>query len=98
MSTAPAVRLASTANAIDRLYSADAWQAGELGVPARRGRDRVSFAGIEPGWLREALKRWARQRLAAGCSFNTVTTAATAMRRFSLFLAECTPPVVAPGQ
>jgi integrase len=99
VSTAPAaLRLASSADAIDRLYSADAWQAGELGVPARRGRDRVSFAGIEPAWLREALKRWARQRLASGCSFNTVTTAATAIRRFSFFLAECTPPVVAPEQ
>lgn len=98
MSTAPALRLASTADAIDRLYAADAWRAGDLGVPARRGRDRVTFAGIEPAWLREALKQWARQRLACGCSFNTITTAVTAMRRFSLFLAECTPPAVAPGQ
>ncbi|HEX9357057.1 MAG TPA: hypothetical protein VF933_24975 [Streptosporangiaceae bacterium] len=72
MSTAPALRLASTADTIDRLYAADAWRAGELGVPARRGRDRVTLAGIEPAWLREALKRWARQRLASGCSFNTV--------------------------
>ena len=98
MSTAPALRLASAADAIDRLYAADAWRAGDLGVPARRGRDRVTFAGIEPAWLREALKQWARQRLASGCSFNTITTAATAMRRFSLFLAECTPPVAAPEQ
>jgi integrase len=99
VSTAPAaLRLASTADAIGRLYAADAWRAGDLGVPARRGRDRVTFAGIEPAWLREALKLWARQRLASGCSFNTVTTAATATRRFSLFLAGCTPPVVAPGQ
>lgn len=98
MSAAPALRLASAADAIDQLYAADAWRAGELGVPARRGRDRVTFAGIEPAWLREGLKQWARQRLASGCSFNTVTTAATAMRRFCLFLAECSPPVVAPEQ
>jgi integrase len=97
--TAPAaLRLASAGEAIDQLYAADAWRAGDLGVPARRGRDRVTFSGIEPAWLREALKRWARQRLAGGCSFNTVTTAMTAMRRFSLFLGECTPQVVAPGQ
>jgi integrase len=98
VNTAPALRLASAADAIDQLYAADAWRAGELGVPARRGRDRVTFAGIEPAWLREAVKQWARQRLAIGCSFNTITTAATAIRRFCLFLAECGPPVVAPGQ
>jgi len=92
------LRLVSPAAAVDDLYAADAWRAGDLGVPARRGRDRVTFAGIEPAWLREAVKRWARQRLASGCSFNTVTTAATALRRFSRFLAECSPPVVMPGQ
>ncbi|MGH3401712.1 MAG: tyrosine-type recombinase/integrase [Streptosporangiaceae bacterium] len=100
MSPAPALRLASAADAIDQLYGADAWRAGELGVPARRGRDRdrVTFAGIEPAWLREAVKQWARQRLASGCSFNTITTAATAIRRSCLFLAECSLPVMAPEQ
>jgi integrase len=98
VSAAPALRLTCAADAIDQLYAADAWRAGELGVPARRGRDHVTFAGIAQPWLREAVKRWARQRLASGCSFNTVTTAATALRRFSLFLAECDPPIVMPEQ
>ena len=98
MSAAAPLRLASAAGAIDQIYAADAWRAGELGVAARRGRDRVTFAGIEPAWLREAVKLWSRQRLASGCSFNTITTAATALRRFSLFLAQRTPPVVAPEQ
>jgi hypothetical protein len=98
MSAPAALRLATAAGAIDQLYAADAWRAGELGVPARRGRDRVTFASLEPAWLREAVKQWARQRLASGCSFNTVTTAATALRRFSAFLAACTPPVLTPEQ
>jgi integrase len=98
MSAPAPLRLAPAAEAIDQIYAADAWRAGELGVPARRGRDRVTFVGIEPAWLRQALKLWARQRLASGCSFNTITTAVTALRRFSLFLGECAPPVVAPEQ
>jgi hypothetical protein len=40
VSTAPALRLVSPAAAVDDLYAADAWRAGDLGVPARRGRDR----------------------------------------------------------
>ena len=97
--SAPAtLRLASAASEAGGLCAAGAWRAGDLGVPARRGRDRVTFAGIEPAWLREALKRRARQRLASGCSFNTITTAVTALRRFSLFLGECTPQVITPEQ
>jgi integrase len=96
MSTARALRLVSSADAVERFYAADVWHASELGVPARRGRNSVNFTAIVQPWLREAMKRWARQRLATGCSFNTVTTAATAIRRFSIFLAGCKPPVLAP--
>lgn len=67
-------------------YAADAWRAGELGVPAARGRGAVSFTGIDPAWLRDAVKRWARQRLAVGCAFNTIRTGVLALKRFSGFL------------
>lgn len=81
---------------LERRYAADAWQASALGIPAARGRGAVSFAGIGQPWLREAAKRWARQRLATGCAFNTIKTAALAFNRFSGFLASCQPPVNRP--
>jgi hypothetical protein len=83
---------------IDRLYAADAWRAGELGLAAARGRETVSFAGIGQAWLRQAAKRWAQQRLATGFAFNTVQAAALAFKRFSGFLATCSPPVVYPQE
>jgi hypothetical protein len=86
----------SDADNLESRYAADAWQASELGVPAARGRGAVSFAEISQPWLREAAKRWARQRLAIGCAFNTIRCAADAFKRFSRFLGECTPPVLVP--
>ena len=85
-------------NEIDRLYAADTWRAGELGVPAARGRETVSFVGIGQAWLRQAAKRWAQQRLATGFAFNTVQAAALAFKRFSGFLASCSPPVAHPHE
>lgn len=79
-------------------YAADTWQASQLGVPAARGRGAVSFAGIGQPWLREAAKRWARQRLATGCAFNTIRAGALAFKRFSGFLACCQPPAQHPEQ
>ena len=81
---------------LDRRYGADAWQASELGVAAARGRGAVSFTGIGQPWLREAVKRWARQRLASGCAFNTIRSGALAFKRFSSFLGCCQPPVQHP--
>ena len=83
---------------LERRYAADRWQAGELGVPAARGRGAISFIGIGQTWLREAAKRWARQRLATGCAFNTICAGAVAFKRFSTFLASCEPPVHRPEQ
>jgi len=85
-------------DALERLYAADAWRAGELGVRAARGRDTVSFTRIGPRWLREAVKRWSRQRLATGCAFNTIRAGALAFRRFSAFLADCSPPAQRPEE
>lgn len=81
---------------LDRRYGADSWQACELGVAAARGRGAVSFERIDAPWLRGAVKSWARQRLAAGCAFNTICAGALAFKRFSSFLACCRPPVTDP--
>lgn len=85
-----------TGDELERRYAADAWQAVELGVAAARGRGAVSFTGIGLPWLREAVKLWARQRLASGCAFNTISAGALAFKRFSSFLACCQPPVLHP--
>jgi len=69
---------------LDGRYAADAWQAVDLGVPARRGAGAVSFTGIDPPWLREAAKRWARQCLATGCAFNTIRAGTQALKRCQL--------------
>lgn len=79
-------------------YAADAWHAAQLGVPAARGRDSLSFTSIEQAWLRQAAKAWARQRLATGQPFNTIRAGVLAVRRFSSFLADCAPPVQQPQQ
>ncbi len=81
---------------LDRRYGADAWQASELGVAAARGRGAVSFTAIGQPWLREGVKRWARQRLATGCAFNTIRSGALAFKRFSSFFGCCQPPVQHP--
>ncbi|MGI0131054.1 MAG: hypothetical protein ACREEC_13045, partial [Thermoplasmata archaeon] len=83
---------------IEAAYADDQWRATRLGVPAPRGKDYVSFAGISQPWLRHAAKSWARRRLATGSStFSSVVTATGALGRFSRFLAECRPPVVTPA-
>lgn len=79
-------------------YDGDSWRANVLGIDAARGRGTVSFTGVDQLWLREAVKRWSRQRLAIGCAFNTIRTAGLAFVRFSTFLAECQPPVRRPEQ
>lgn len=81
----------------DRRYAADAWQAGELGVSAARGRRAVSFAGIDQPWLRQAVKQWARQRLSVGCAFNTVCAGTIAFKRFSRFLTAAELPAAGPA-
>jgi integrase len=88
----------SAGDELEARYAADAWQARQLGVPAARGRGAVSFAEISQPWLREAVKRWARQRLATGCAFNTIRASAAALKRFSGFLACCQPPAQHPEE
>lgn len=83
---------------LEHRYAADAWRAEELGVPAARGRGGVSFTRIDPPWLREVTKRWARHRLASGCAFGTIRLDAFAIQHFSQFLAQHDPPVRHPQQ
>jgi hypothetical protein len=83
--------------AIDAAYAADHWIASHLGVAARRGRGSATFAAISQPWLREAVKAWARRRLATGATFGTVAGVAQTMTRFSRFLAACQPPVETPA-
>ena len=57
----------------------------------RAAAPAVSFTNIAPPWLREAVKRWARQRLATGRAFNTIGAGTQALTRFSGFLDRCQP-------
>jgi len=94
-----ALRLvAADGDDLERRYAADAWHAEELGVPAARCRGAVNFTRINPPWLREATKRWARHRLATGCAFGTLLVDVFALQYFSQFLAEHEPPVLGPEQ
>ena len=69
-------------------WAGDHWDAARLGIPVRRGRGRARFDTITQGWLREAVKRWSRFRLATGCAFATISAGALALSRLSRFLAE----------
>ena len=72
---------------LDGLWASDHWDAGRLGIPARRGRGTARFGGISQPWLRDPVKRWSRFRLATGCAFATIDAGALALTRFSRFLA-----------
>ena len=72
---------------LDGEWASDHWDAGRLGIPARRGRGTARFGGISQSWLREPVKRWSRFRLATGCAFATIDAGALALTRFSRFLA-----------
>ena len=78
---------------LDGEYASDHWNAGRLGVAARRGREAARFDAITQDWLRGAVKRWSRFRLATGCAFTTINAGALAMARFSAFLAENHPGI-----
>ena len=71
---------------LDGQWASDHWDAGRLGIPARRGRGTARFGGISQSWLRGPVKRWSRFRLATGCAFATIDAGALALTRFSQFL------------
>lgn len=76
------------AGEVEAEYGKDTWDAARLGVPARRGRTTARFGVIRQEWLREAIKRWSRFRLASGYSFSTIDSGAQSLARFSLYLSE----------
>ena len=66
--------------ALDGRWASDHWDAGRLGIPARRGRGTARFGGISQPWLRDPVKRWSRFRLSTGCAFATIDAGALASR------------------
>ena len=80
--------LAGGGNAVEAEYASDTWDAFRLGVPARRGRNIARFSVIRQQWLRDAIKRWSRFRLATGYAFSTIDSGTQTLARFSLFLTE----------
>ena len=72
-------------------YERDTWDSRRLGLPANASSYLIRFGGIPQLWLRTAVKRWARFRLATGKAIGTVCGDATALSRFAVFLSEETP-------
>lgn len=89
--------LAGGQTSLEGHWAADRWHASSLGVPAQRGRGAASFDGITHLWLRQAVKRWSRFRLATGCAMATISAGALALTRFSRFLTEAHPEVDSPA-
>jgi site-specific recombinase XerD len=89
--------LAGGQTSLEGEWAADHWHATALGVPARRGRGAASFDGITHLWLRPAVKRWSRFRLATGCAIATISAGALALSRFSRFLTQAHPEVTNPA-
>lgn len=82
---------------LDGRWASGHWDAGRLGVPARRGRGTARFGAISREWLRDPVKRWSRFRLATGCAFATIDAGALALTRFSRFLAAHQPQAADAG-
>jgi hypothetical protein len=65
----------------DAEFPRDVWLLRRLGFP---GRDtRLRFTGIEPIWLRQLTKRWARWRLSTGIAVATVSADIRAITMFA---------------
>lgn len=68
-------------------YQRDTWDARRLGLPANASSYLIRFGGIPQPWLRDAVKRWARYRLAAGKAVGTVAGDTLALTWFARHLA-----------
>lgn len=64
-------------------YPREVWQLRRLGHP---GNLTLDFAPIGQPWLREAAKRWTRQRLATGVGLEAVRRGLTALTRLDGYL------------
>jgi len=77
--------------AAEQEYQRDTWDARRLGLPANASCYLVRFGGIPQTWLRDAVKRWARFRLATGKAVGTVTGDALALAWFARYLDHAVP-------
>ena len=64
-------------------YPREVWQLRRLGHP---GNLTLDFTRIAQPWLREATKRWTRQRLATGVGLEAVRRGLTAVTRLAGYL------------
>ncbi len=76
---------------VEAEYRRDVWDARRLGVTVTVGHHSVSFARISQPWLRNAVKTWARGRLAGGMSFGAIRRDVTAMSWFACWLVSTCP-------
>lgn len=92
-------RLRDRAYGVDP-FAGDVWLIEQLGFPefAYQASKTISFAQINPLWLRQLIKRWARWRLRAGTyTPGTVSSLANSFKTFSDFLAASGEPLASPG-
>ena len=81
-------------------FAGDVWLIEQLGFPefAYQPSKTISFVDINPRWLRELIKRWARWRLRAGTyTPGTLSSIANNLKAFSDFLAASDEPLSEPG-
>ena len=91
-------RLWDRAHGVDP-YAGDVWLIEDLGIPefSYQPSRTITFAAINPPWLREMAKRWARWRLRAGlASPGTVGAQAHHIKRFSDYVAAVGEPLNSP--
>ena len=69
-------------------FARDIWRAVAIGMAQVRSPHQIRFDPISQGWLRNAVKRWARFRLGAGKAFGSVQIDVRALSWFSRFLVE----------
>jgi len=81
----------------DSEFARDVWRAEVLGIETVKGAGQIQFSNVAQPWLREAVKRYARFRLATGKAFPSVDIDVRSVRWLSRFLAEQHPTVRAPG-
>ncbi len=70
-------------------YGRDTWDARRLGIVTRSPVNLIRFGSIRQPWLRDAVKSWARFRLATGRAVGTVSADVHALGWFASFLREC---------
>ncbi|MDP8909602.1 MAG: hypothetical protein M3N47_10920, partial [Chloroflexota bacterium] len=80
----------------------DTWPTERIDIAGRYAHQpvrRIYFADIEPGWLRELAKRWARWRITTTTkSPASVAVSTSSLRRFTAWLADRDALPVGPGE